>query len=184
MLRFMGRSVGLTFLSLGIALAFAVALVLILIQLLGGRDFIDDVSCRLGLSTDCIREELAAERERLEGMRARLQELEALYGRLAGLEHASESFVVFYEDHTGPFKVVSGHRYESLTEPGTFVSAWCYINASRRRTLNVNLHIAEMDDDGELTAELIDDEALSISGVTQAEVAAARHRCRWPVRPS
>lgn len=184
MLRFMGRSVGLSFLSLGIALAFTVALILILIQLLGGQSFIDGVACRLGLSTECIREELAAERQRLEGIRERYEELEVLYGRLADLEHASESFVVFYKNREGPHIVTSGHEYESLTEPGRFVSGWCYVDVTRPGALDINIHIAEMDDDGDLTPKLIDDEALSASGLTQAEVAAARHRCRWPVGPS
>ena len=180
MLRFMGRSVGLTFLAIGIALAFATAIALILIQLLGGQDFIDDVSCRLGLSTDCIREELASERRRLAEMQTRLGQLQAVYDRLARLEHASESFAIFYTDHSGQYPVTTGHRYASLIEPGTFVAGWCYIDLPGPGSVSVNFYLARMDAGRTLMPEVVSDDALGRADLSRTEVVAARHRCQWP----
>lgn len=187
MLKFMGRTAGLAFLAVGIVLTFTIATGLILIQLLGGQDVIDDAMCRLELSTECVREELAQERERLAaeearlaGVQARLQELEAMYARLAALDHASESFALFYTDRRGLHRVVTGHRYASLIDPGRLVEGWCYIDMPAPDGVTARLDLARMSGRGRITDESASDAALRAMGLTREEFDAARGRCQWP----
>ena len=180
MLRFIGRAVGLSFLALGIVLTFVVAITLIAMQLLGDEEAIEEISCRLDLSQECVRDELAEERRRLEELRARTGELEALYERLTRLDHASESFTLFYSDYSGPNTISSGHRYASLIDPETFISGWCYIHLPSPAGVSIDLFVARMGADRIVTRETVSDEALAESGLTQADIDAALQHCRWP----
>ena len=180
MTRFFGRSVALAFLAIGISLSLTIATALIVIQLLGGQVFVDRMACQFGFSDDCIRLELEEERRKLQDLRQRNKELEALYERLRRLDHASESFVVFYTDYEGEQTVTSAHRYASLIDPGTLIGGWCYIHLPSPTGTSKSFFVAHMDRDAVVAPDAITDEALERSGLTQQDVTAAYGRCRWP----
>lgn len=180
MVRLAGRSIVLMFLGTGIVLSMSIAIVLIVIQLLGGEAAIDKVACYLDLSEECVRNELDEERRKLKGLRKRNRELEAIYQRLRRLDHASESFVVFYTDHSGDHTVTSGHRYASLIDPATLIGGWCYINLPSPAGVSSDVFVAHMDEDRVVTPDTVTDEALEHAGLTQKEITAAFGRCHWP----
>lgn len=180
MTRFFGRSVALSFLATGIGLSLLIAVGLIVIQLFGGQPFIERIACVLELSDDCLQEELEQERNRLHLLRDRNRELEALYERLDRLDFASESFVVFYRDNSGPHEVVTGHRYASLIEPGTLTGGWCYVDLPTLAGLSNQVFVARMDADMVVTPEPLEDSALREVSMTRSDVAEAAGRCQWP----
>lgn len=184
MKRFLGRTVALAMLTFAISLTMLIAIVLIAIQLIGTQPVIDGLSCHLGLSADCIRRELEEKQRQLLSLEERHAELQQLYDRLAKLEYASESFVVFYENTDGPHEVTTGHRYASLIEPGQFLTGWCYIDRPKDHGVSRNVFIADISADGEVTNTDITDDALASAGLTRREVEAALRRCIWPeLRP-
>ncbi len=180
MTRFFGRSFALSFLATGIGLSLLIAVVLIVIQLFGGQIIIDRIACLFELTENCVQEELQLERERLELLRLRNTKLEALYERLARLDHASESFVLFYHDRTGQHEVVTGHRYASLIDPTTLTGGWCYLNLPGRAGLSNRVFVTRMDDDMRLIPEPLDDSVLAEVSLTRGDVADAVGRCKWP----
>ena len=131
MLKLMGRSLSLGILSGAIAVTFAIILFLIAVVLAGEGPVIKGISCQLGISKECILLELQEEREKLRGMErrnrelmARNKEMEALVERLSALDHASESYVVFFEKRGHGHTVSTGHTF-SLR--GIAVCAGCNV---------------------------------------------------------
>lgn len=179
--RLISRSAGLTLLLSGVVLCFTIALFLILTKLVGEEQVIDTITCQLGLSEDCLLGELRAERARLAAMQARTQDLEALYERLASLDHASASYVVFYEDHSLLGQTVhTGHRYASLLDPSAFTGAWCYIGLSDNGALAKNFFLADMDSGLSVTRRAHSADDLRNAGLSTRDVATAIKRCIWP----
>ena len=173
-----GRPLTLALLSTAIAIVFSIMFVLIGVQVLGESEVLDELSCRLGFSDDCLYSELEEEKAKLAAVQERTKELEALYERLARLDYASESFVVFYNDRNGP-EVVTGHEYKSLIEPGQFSSGWCYIS-SRSGGLQRNLTLATMNAEHVLEQADLDAADASSIGLSLSAARAAANRCRWP----
>lgn len=180
MTRFFGRSVALGLLTGAIALVILMALGLIAYQLLGDVSAIQKLTCRYGLSTQCLEDELEKKRREMRALQLRMAELEALYKRLSKLDHASESFVVFYTNRGGSHTVTSGHRYASLIEPGRFKAGWCYIDLPNAGGISRNFYIARMGSSGDVSPNHIGDESLSNAGLTRHDVSEALTRCRWP----
>ena len=107
MLKFPGRTTGAAFLATGILLTFTIAVVLILIHLFGQQAVIEELSCRVGLSEDCLRDELAAERARLEDLSRQVRDLEALRERIERIDVAADSFSIFYRGSS-----MAAHRHD------------------------------------------------------------------------
>ena len=178
--RFFGRGAALTLLASAIGLTMVIAVGLIAFQVLGPQPVVDLIACELGLSTDCLQEELEQKRRRLKKLEERTAELEALYDRLAKLEYASESFVVFYTDREGKREVTSAHRYASLIAPDRLVGGWCYIDLPSVSGISRNFFIAKMSADRIVRPTNPAGNVLASAGVSNGEVAQALSRCHWP----
>lgn len=182
MTQFVGRPLALAALLSAVVLVIGIAFALILMQVLGD-EALEEAACRLGLSNDCLASQLEQSREEVARLERRKQHLEELHDRLARLDYASQSFVVFYENTDGR-PVVTGMRYRSLIEPGQFDSGWCYISVSHGRGHHENVDVARMDAAGAVTARPVEPGLLRSMGLDAGEVEDARRRCNWGGRVS
>ena len=181
--RIVGRPIALAALFTALLLVLGISIALIAMQLFGHDKIVSEAECRLGLSDKCLSVQLEESRDEISRLQSRKKKLEAIYDRLASLDHASESFVVFYFDRTGP-TVVTGLQYKSLIEPGQFDEGWCYIQLSQSGEISQNINIARMNRDGTVRPASISGDTLSAKDLTNDQVAAARQRCRWDHRTS
>ncbi len=170
MLRLMGRSVGVACLALGIFLALTIAIGLILIQLFGEEPVIDELSCLLGLSEDCLRVELADKSDELDAAREQVAQLEdALSGRM-----------VFTEGpHVAGVTVIVGTLYQDQTSRSDVIRAICWA-IEDRGGLDPRLTLAEMDGTGAVRILPVYAAERSAIGIDAADIAAARGACPWP----
>lgn len=200
-LRLISRTVGLALLTAAMGLTTILAIALIMIQLFGEEAFMDRLACNLGLSDDCIRQQLEETREHLEhkkreldrerqelsrtrrdlaGTRSRMSELEGMFERLSKVGHAASSYVVFYDTEMGPFGVQSGHRYASLLDPDTLIGGWCSIQFLSADSVHSFVHIQQFDRNLRLYEVTVSPASRRAAGLTLQDIKAARTRCKWP----
>lgn len=184
MTRFFGRSAVFSLLVMGVSLSAAIAFLLILYQILGGQEMIDKVTCFVGLNEDCIIADLREENRQLDdelaAKRTELAGLEALRDRLAEMDYASESFVVFYSTDIAGMQVVSGNRYASLLKPNEFDAAWCYIELPDIGGVDAKLSIARMGFGRSVEPHDITETALNRAGISRSQLTTALSACHWP----
>ena len=178
MFRFLGRSVGVMWLLSGIALTFAIAMALILIQLFGEERLIEEVECRLGLSADCLRQQLEEERVRVAEMQGQVGGMQQ---RVSHLEAALSGRMVFDE---GPsvagLTIVVGTIYQDNAARSEVIRAICWATMDRGG-LDPRVPLAEMDADGVISLPSADSLANASIRMDAEDVPAARDACPWPV---
>lgn len=132
-------------------------------------------------------EEVEAERQKTERLKRQAQalenrkaELERLYNRLATLDHASSSYVVFYDAQLGSRKVSTGHTYASLLDPETLVRAHCYFYGSVSGAGSRQITLGGMSKAKRVTYERYSDSELRDAGFSRSEIEKLRTKCRWP----
>lgn len=209
MFKFLGRGLSLSILTGAIVLTFAIILFLMAVVLAGEGPVIHGVSCQLGLAEDCIRQELREERQKLRSMQqknremrafnkevearndemqkhfnklqARNKELEALHKRLSSLDHASSSYVVFYEDKSGSYLVSTGHTYASLVAPNKLIGAHCYFHVGIKGAGSRQIRLGTMSRYKKITLNHYSRSDLQITGANVNDISALQARCKWPV---
>jgi hypothetical protein len=137
-------------------------------------------TCELGLSKDCLRQELQEERQRLHELQERNAEMEALFQRLASLDHASSSYVVFYSDTSASLTVTTGHTYASLLDPDALIGAHCYFYAGTAGAGSRQIELADMNRNLRIKNNRYSRWALRGTGVKRVDIAALQARCQWP----
>ncbi|SMX28207.1 hypothetical protein TRP8649_02322 [Pelagimonas phthalicica] len=186
MLKFSSRAISMTILASAIALTFSIIVFLMAVVLVGEGPVIKGIACELNVSEDCLRKDLQKERQKFQQMQRRNQELqaenkkmEALVERLAALDHASSSYVVFYTK-SGRRSVTTGHTYASLLKPDDLIGAHCYFfaNVTGAGTRQVNL--GKMDRRMRLKLSNYNPSELRGTGVSVADIAALQAQCQWP----
>lgn len=181
MLKYLGRTAAITLLLAAIATAVSIVIFLIAISLLGQERVIECISCRLGVSETCLRQELALERSALRALQGRHDEMEALLERLSSLDHAASSYVVFLKNKVGSRTVTTGHTYASLLDPNTLIGAHCYFYANGGGSVgNLQVNLGTMDPSKRVTQRRLSSSALRDAGVTSAQLAALQAQCQWP----
>ncbi|OUS37249.1 hypothetical protein A9Q94_06510 [Rhodobacterales bacterium 56_14_T64] len=191
MLKFMGRSLSLSILSGAIAITFVIIMFLMAVVLVGERPVVRGLACQFGISSDCagqkLRLELQQEQKRLEQMRgqnrdlmARNQEMEALLKRLASLDHAASSYVIFYEDSNSSPTVTTGHTYASLLDPDTLVSAHCYLQVEVKGAGTRQVNLGKMSDGAKISLRNYSKAELKQADLSARELSALQSRCQWP----
>ena len=186
-LRLVNRTIGLTLLAAAAALTTTLAIVLIAVQLIGEEELLNRVACHVGLSERCVREqledsqrELERQKRESERLRGEIAEMQKLFDRLADLDHAASSYVIFYHNGDGPREVVSGHRYASLLDPATLTAGWCYIRVDQGTAIAGSLHIASFESDLKLQRKTVSARDRGIADLTEGEIEEAHTRCHWP----
>lgn len=187
MSRFVNRLISLVALSGAISIVAALILLLMAITLVGEGPVIRGIACQFGLLEDCVRQELQEERDRLRILRnqneellARNAEMEALLERLASLDHASSSYVVFYTDRAAGRTVTTGHTFASLLDPDTQIGAHCYISVATRGAGNRRIDLGEMSATGAVTRDQYSAADLAGTGVSQSDISRLEQACQWP----
>lgn len=191
MLKLLGRSLSLTVLTSAIILTFAIIVFLMAVVLAGEGPVMKGISCQIGLSEDCVRQELQKQRQNLREMQrknrelmARNQETEALLERLAALDHASSSYVIFYEQRGHRHTVSTGHTYKSLVDPDTLIGAHCYFFASEQGAGSLQIWLGKMNERKHLTINSYRASELRGTGLSQSDIAALQALCKWPAGAS
>lgn len=113
-------------------------------------------------------------------LQTRNNELEALHKRLSSLDHASSSYVVFYEEKSGPYVVSTGHTYASLVEPNTMIAAHCYFYSGVTGAGKRQINLGKMSRDKRVTKSRYSRSELSGTGLSVNDITALQERCRWP----
>ena len=187
MLRLMGRSLSLGILSGAIAVNFAIILFLIAVVLAGEGPVVKGSSCQLGISKECIILELQEERKRLRGMErrnrelmARNKEMAALVERLSALDHASESYVVFFEKRGHGHTVSTGHTYASLLNPETLIGAHCYVHVNLSGAGTRQVRLGNMSRRKRVTLNSYSRSDLRGTGLSVSDITKMQALCQWP----
>lgn len=187
MLKFLSRTASISILTGAIALTFAIIVFLMAVVLAGEGPVMKTISCQLGLSKECVWVELQKERKALKVLRqendalqSEVKKAEALFKRLSDLDHASESYVVFFESEARGYTVSTGYTYASLLDPETLVSAHCYIHAKVFGAGSRQIRIGKMDRNKRISLERYKASSLKGSGVSVSDIAAFQSACRWP----
>lgn len=187
MLKLVGRSLSFTILSGAILLTFAIIVFLMAVVLAGEGPVMKGISCQLGLSEDCLRQELQREQQKLHQMQrrnnaltARNEEMEVLLERLAALDHASSSYVVFYQNAGRRHTVSTGHTYASLLDPDTLIGAHCYVHADVSGAGSRQIRLGNMDKGMRLSIKRYGAADLRGTGLDTSGIAALQALCRWP----
>ncbi|MGJ8618626.1 MAG: hypothetical protein ACSHWS_17415 [Sulfitobacter sp.] len=181
MLKFLGRTAAITLLLTAIAAAVSIVTFLIVISLLGEERVIEGITCHLGVSETCLRQELMIERAKLEALQGRNDEMEALLERLSSLDHAASSYVVFLERRVGSRIVQTGHTYASLLDPNTLTSAHCYFQQYRKGSAgHLQFNLDHMDAAMRVTNPNFTETELRNVGLSPAEMRALQNNCQWP----
>jgi hypothetical protein len=179
--------ISLVFLAAGIVLTFSVIVFMMAIVLMGEGLVIKGLSCSIGLSEDCLRQDLQQERERLRQMQRRNQELlaenqqaEALKQRLAELDHAASSYVVFYSAKHRSHTVKTGHTYASLLNPDALIGAHCYVTARISGAGDRHIDLGKMASNKRVSLKTYRAEALEGTGLRPTDITMLQSKCRWP----
>jgi uncharacterized protein YhaN len=125
--------------------------------------------------------EIAARQADLENLEREKAALREIRDRLERIENASESYVIFTEDHGGVYPVITGWRYASLLEPNRLTAGWCYFdvklhNSSDKRTI----YLAKFDSSHDLKPDPVSQETLTELGLSPGGLDSLRARCVWP----
>lgn len=130
MLKYITRPLALVAMTGAILLTFAIIVLMMSVVIFGQAPVLRGVSCYLGLSQECLLRDLKEERRKIDKLEKRQRELMAqvteadtILKRLSALDHASSSYVVFFEARDGLRKVTTGHTYASLLDPSTLIGA-------------------------------------------------------------
>lgn len=198
-----GRGLASIILINATILAFLIAVFLIAVQLVGPKPVIDAISCELSLSHECLRNDLRKERRKLDLERQKRQleekkrsaleervaelkriekrakELEALYQRLAKLDHAASSYVVFHTSSFRRYKVETGHKYASLLDPNTLIEGWCSIVLNGGAIARF-FTIAGFEKNRRVVNQTVGRTTLREAGLSGRDVSSARKYCKWP----
>lgn len=180
MLKIIGRTISLMALGGGIVITFTIVFFMIAIALLGEDKVIRAVACQVGVGENCLRQELLQERKKLQQMQERNAKMEALLERLAKLDHASSSYVVFYINERGKHEVTTGHTYASLLDPNTLIGAHCYINVFQSGAGRTHIDLGNMKQNKSITLKTYKAADLAAIGLTNSEYIKLQSRCRWP----
>lgn len=180
MTRLLSRSAGLALLLSGVALCIAIVLFLILAQLLGPDTVIKGLQCHLGFSEECLVQKLRAERRELAKIRKETENMQEIFKKLEALDHASSSYVIFFEQDSGRNRISTGHRYVSLLDPNTIDSAWCNLYFPNLSSISQHVTIAKMSSKFRVRYESLSARTMRKAGLDQAELQAALTLCTWP----
>lgn len=187
MLKFSIRTLSLTILMSAIVLTTVIIVFMMAVVLAGEGPVVRGISCQLGLSEGCLRQELQEERNQLKLLRrkneellAENQEAEALIQRLSDLDHASSSYVVFYTSTRRGVNLDTGHTYASLLDPDTLIGAHCYVHAQVRGAGTRRIDLGTMSPRKRLTLNRYSSAALRGTGFGTSDIADLQALCQWP----
>ena len=187
MFKFLGRGLSLSVLITAILLTFTIIVFLMAVVLAGEGPVKHTIACQLNLAEDCVQRRLMEERGRLQELQrqhrrleARNTELEALLQRLASLDHASSSYVVFYKNTKGRHTVTTGHTFKSLVDPNTLIGAHCYFHVDMPGAGNREIRLGTMSARKRVTASRYSRSDLRGTGLSQNDIGSHFARCQWP----
>ncbi|WP_299628359.1 hypothetical protein [uncultured Tateyamaria sp.] len=187
MLKLIARSFSLTILLSAIVLTFFIIVLMMAVVLAGEGPVMRGITCQLVISEDCVRKELQQERKRLHDLQRQNREMlaqnkkaEALIKRLSDLDHASSSYVVFYNASWKRHTVTTGHTYASLLDPDTLIAAHCYVFSRVQGAGDRQINLGNMSKSRRLSLPSYGALALRGTGLSSRDIGTMQEQCQWP----